>query len=282
MKQIGNDTEKSAKAKKRKRDLILVLGIAGLALVLLAVGLRKNIGGYYPVISPPPLETVTPVSAEDPQSLPLEGKVSAEPTDEVSLPEESASPAAQDDSQSLPLEGKVSAEPTDEVSLPEESASPVAPSVPDNIAPDNTDPSAPASPAPASTDARVRAMVDAFFAENAADSYLLMTTATGTYIPIPLNEDGAFRLTQPDGSENVVHIGKDSFYMESSNCENQNCIYQGEVTLENRDERMLLNMIICLPHELRLELLSADEAREVLTQMAAQQIGMFGDALPEG
>ena len=69
--------------------------------------------------------------------------------------------------------------------------------------------------------------------------------------------------------------------MESSNCENQNCIYQGEVTLENRDERMLLNMIICLPHELRLELLSADEAREAFDVLEAKLTHDVGRDLDE-
>lgn len=113
--------------------------------------------------------------------------------------------------------------------------------------------------------------VERFFEEYPAESYLLLTTASGTRMPIPLNADNAFRLTQADGSENVVHIGKNSFYMESSNCENQNCVQQGEVNLENRDRRVLFNMVICLPHNIRLELVTQDEARAFLTQMFEQE-----------
>ena len=115
----------------------------------------------------------------------------------------------------------------------------------------------------------VQTAVDSFFAEYPAESYLLLTTAYGTRMPIPLNGDNAFRITQADGSENVVHIGKDSIYMESSNCENQNCVQQGEVTLENRETRVLFNMVICLPHNLRLELVTRDEAESFLAQMLA-------------
>ena len=97
-------------------------------------------------------------------------------------------------------------------------------------------------------------------------------------MPIPLNEDNSFRITQADGSENVVHIGKNSFYMESSNCENQNCVQQGEVDLENRDKRVLFNMVICLPHNIRLELVTRDEAQSFLTRMYEQE-GVPG---PEG
>jgi hypothetical protein len=116
------------------------------------------------------------------------------------------------------------------------------------------------------------AAVAQFFEEFPAEAYLLMTTGKGTYAPIPLNEENAFSVTQEDGSVNVVHVGKNSFYMESSNCENQNCVQQGEVTLDNREERILFNMIICLPHNLRLELLTPEEARETLLQMYASVV----------
>ena len=129
------------------------------------------------------------------------------------------------------------------------------------------------SEAPAETDDAV----EAFFDEYPADSYLLLTTASGTRMPIPLNADNVFRITQADGSENVVHIGKDSFYMESSNCENQNCVQQGEVTLENRDTRVLLNMVICLPHNLRLELVTREEAQRFLEEVMASE-ELSGDA----
>ena len=115
--------------------------------------------------------------------------------------------------------------------------------------------------------AEEKSPVEAFFEEYPAESYLLLTTASGTRMPIPLNEDNAFRITQADGSENVVHIGKDSFFMESSNCENQNCVRQGEVTLENRETRILFNMVICLPHNIRLELVTREEAQRFLDEI---------------
>ena len=112
--------------------------------------------------------------------------------------------------------------------------------------------------------------VRAFFDEYPAETYLLVKTASGTYMPIPLNEDNAFTVRQSDGSENTVHIGKNSFYMEASNCENQNCVEQGEVTLENRDSRALLNMVICLPHNLSLELLTLEEAQAQFLELYGQ------------
>ena len=115
------------------------------------------------------------------------------------------------------------------------------------------------------------AAVRSFFEEYPAESYLIVKSAGGVYLPIPLNSDNAFTVRQSDGSENTVHIGRNSFYMESSNCENQNCVEQGEVTLENRDTRILLNTVICLPHRLSLELLNPEETRSLLLDYYAQE-----------
>ena len=109
--------------------------------------------------------------------------------------------------------------------------------------------------------------VRAYFEEYPAASYLFVNTGSSAYSPIPLNGDNSFRIAQQDGSENVIHIGENSFYMESSNCKNQNCVGQGEVTLENRESRPLFNMVICLPHNLSLELLTRDEAEARLLEM---------------
>ena len=109
--------------------------------------------------------------------------------------------------------------------------------------------------------------VRAYFEEYPAASYLFVNTGSSAYSPIPLNGDNSFRITQQDGSENVIHIGENSFYMESSNCKNQNCVGQGEVTLENRESRPLFNMVICLPHNLSLELLTREEAEARLMEM---------------
>lgn len=115
-----------------------------------------------------------------------------------------------------------------------------------------------------------RESVRAYFEEYPAESYLLVTTENSVYSPIPLNADNAFRIARQDGGENMICIGKNSFYMESSNCDNQNCVQQGEVTLDNREERLLFNMVICLPHELQLELLTRAEAEARLLEMYSE------------
>ncbi len=93
-------------------------------------------------------------------------------------------------------------------------------------------------------------------------AYLVLTMGDTRYKPLPLNKETTYRLRQPDGKENVFHVTRDSVYMESANCDNQNCIHQGTVTLDNRETRVLGNMIICLPNKVVLELITPKEAEE--------------------
>lgn len=120
----------------------------------------------------------------------------------------------------------------------------------------------------------VRAAAAEYFSKNPAESYLLIRTNQSASPPIPLNEEYSFTVSQPDGSENVIHVGVNSFYMESSNCDNQNCVQEGTVTLENMNQRVLFNMVLCLPHQLSLEMLTASEAETTLLEMLAQQEAM--------
>ncbi len=87
---------------------------------------------------------------------------------------------------------------------------------------------------------------------------------------LPLPTEGGYtrtiRQTMPDGTEafNTLHLTPDGFRMENANCEGHDCIKEGEVTLENREERVLWNMVICLPHQLSLELITREEALSLL------------------
>lgn len=88
---------------------------------------------------------------------------------------------------------------------------------------------------------------------------------------LPLPQEGEYtrtiRQTMADGSEaiNVLRLTPNGFRMEDANCEGHDCINEGEVTLENREERVLWNMVICLPHQLCLELITREEALQTIT-----------------
>ena len=99
---------------------------------------------------------------------------------------------------------------------------------------------------------------------------LVQLSYSGGLLPLP--QEGEYtktiRQTMEDGSEyvNVIHVTPTGFWMEKSNCEGQDCVDEGEVTLENRQERILGNMVICLPHQLMLYLITHEEAVSLLSQ----------------
>ena len=95
-------------------------------------------------------------------------------------------------------------------------------------------------------------------------AFLVVTVGDKTYQPIPLTEEGYYRFRHGD-CINIVHVTPTSIDMHEANCDNQDCVEQGEVTLENKDTRILGNMIICLPNQVTLQLYSRDELIDWLT-----------------
>ena len=96
------------------------------------------------------------------------------------------------------------------------------------------------------------------------EAFLVVTVGDKTYQPIPLTEEGYYRRRHGD-CINIVHVTPTSIDMHEANCDNQDCVEQGEVTLENKDTRILGNMIICLPNQETLQLYSRDELMDWLT-----------------
>lgn len=95
-------------------------------------------------------------------------------------------------------------------------------------------------------------------------AFLVVTVGDKTYQPIPLTEEGYYRFHHGD-CINIVHVTPTSIDMHEANCDNQDCVEQGEVTLENKGTRILGNMIICLPNQVTLQLYSRDELMDWLT-----------------
>ena len=100
-------------------------------------------------------------------------------------------------------------------------------------------------------------------------AYVLVTLSYSRgLLPLPLEGEYTKTIRQvlPDGSEfiNILHLTPDGFSMEEANCKGHDCIGEGEVTLSNREERALWNMVICLPHRLSAELITRAEAEQLL------------------
>lgn len=97
-------------------------------------------------------------------------------------------------------------------------------------------------------------------------AYLVVEVAGEMYEPILLEEDGRYTITRGE-MVNVIAVTKDSVTMHSSTCDNQDCVLQGTVSLQNRNDRVLQNMILCLPNEVVLSLYTQDEVAELLLNM---------------
>ena len=86
------------------------------------------------------------------------------------------------------------------------------------------------------------------------DAYLFIILNNYVYGIEALGEERDVTVDQGDGVVNVIHLLPDGFYMASSTCDNQLCVSQGTVTIDNYQRRILGTSVLCLPHGLDLEL----------------------------
>ena len=84
---------------------------------------------------------------------------------------------------------------------------------------------------------------------------VLISVGGRPYAVEPLNEERDVEVEQEHGEKNVVHLTPNGFYMHSSTCDNQLCISQGEVTMDNYTRRILGPYVLCLPNQVELELI---------------------------
>ena len=96
-----------------------------------------------------------------------------------------------------------------------------------------------------------------------ATAYLLINVNNHIYEPVPLTGDRVVTITQEDGKQNVAAVSIDTAHMSAATCPGQECIHQGQVSLENRDQRVLYNQIICLPNTVILSVLDEKEAKQL-------------------
>ena len=90
--------------------------------------------------------------------------------------------------------------------------------------------------------------------------YVVITVAGRQYgDPIPMDRDKIITVKQENGAINRIHITPEYVEMESSTCENQDCIGEGEVNVNTYKDRILSTYIICLPNQVTIEMVPADE-----------------------
>lgn len=89
---------------------------------------------------------------------------------------------------------------------------------------------------------------------DSADDLRVYVTLDGSpLIDLPFGEAHTVRVEQPDGAENEIVLTGEAAYMQSANCENQDCVDMGAVTRENLELRVLGGFIVCLPHRVSVE-----------------------------
>ena len=93
----------------------------------------------------------------------------------------------------------------------------------------------------------------------AVRGYVVLTVAGRQHgDPIPMDRDKIITLRQEDGKINKVHITPEKVYMESSTCDNQDCVGQGEVHVDTYQDRILSTYIICLPNNVQIEMVPVE------------------------
>ncbi len=261
-----------------KRNL-LILGVTLLVIVLVAVlaavlPQQRKVSADAPVLSPDAVETEAATTA----AVSPEAVVSEAPTAEATVeatavpeatdtaePEETVSPSASPEAETAATETPVTEADVQAMDAAQGGV-PVDTATPTDMATDtdmatNTD-------LATGTDLATTTDLD----EEEVEAYLLVAVGEIIYQPIPLTGEKDYTLTNKlTGAENRIHVTHDSIVMSESNCDGQDCLDQGEVTLSNRSERLLGNMIICLPHNITLELLTPAEAEAVIEQYSAAQ-----------
>ena len=97
----------------------------------------------------------------------------------------------------------------------------------------------------------------------AAAGYVYITAGgVGRWFELPEAETSmtlSGKNMQGQEIRNVIALMPDGAYMKESTCDNQDCVHQGVVTLENKNSRVLQNMILCLPNNVTIELFAASE-----------------------
>lgn len=146
--------------------------------------------------------------------------------------------------------------------VPEKTAAPEATAVPEETAaPEATaEPEKTAAPAKDSSPAAQAAGPMPRAQTVQVRGYVVLTVDGRQYgDPIAMDREKIITIRQDDGKVNLVHITPEKVYMESSTCENQDCVGQGEISLDNYDKRILGTYVICLPNNVTIELVPAGE-----------------------
>lgn len=98
-----------------------------------------------------------------------------------------------------------------------------------------------------------------FFSPNSSTQTARIYVGANLYKEVALDEDQVVEIDQGSGMVNHVEVKDGAIHMMDSTCSDKQCVYQGEVSPENYENRALRNWIVCLPNGVTIELVLADE-----------------------
>lgn len=106
------------------------------------------------------------------------------------------------------------------------------------------------------TIAAILLMVKYLPVDKGSSDYIVIYVGNEEYTRVPVGDKQMITIDQGNGNVNVIEITERGAVMHSSTCANQDCIHEGEVTLDNYNNRVLNNWIICLPNKVSVELVA--------------------------
>ena len=89
--------------------------------------------------------------------------------------------------------------------------------------------------------------------------YAVIYVGSQPYQVVDLTEDQVIEVDQGNGIVNHVVVKDGAIDMMDSTCPDQQCVQQGEMSMENYEQRILRNWIVCLPNQVTIELALAEE-----------------------
>ncbi len=89
------------------------------------------------------------------------------------------------------------------------------------------------------------------------EDYVNIYLGTQVYQTLPLDEDTVVEIKQAGGQVNHIEIKDGVVRMLDANCSNQDCLHMGSMSAE--DPGLMFGVIVCLPHQVSVELHLAGE-----------------------
>ena len=98
-----------------------------------------------------------------------------------------------------------------------------------------------------------------FLSPKQSTDFAVIYVGSEVYQIVDLNEDQVIEVDQGNGTVNHVKVENGAIDMADSSCPDQQCVYQGEMSMENYEKRILRHWIACLPNQVTIELALAEE-----------------------